>query len=594
MTLRQQQFRCLFTAVIVQLCAAVPSTDFTLKACSYALENFYIVNSTNPNSIFPNGYVTCANATGSDAILCSDCSCREKKVESVGGVTIAWIVCLRLEDASICESIDTSAREFCGTSVVSFSQESSGSNDILDVDVEFDTSSTMGSINGSDASAESWIDFPNASVEFNSVGDNSDERAETSLGFKTVNSSISSGTSTTGENLAKNDIGLKTNGTINVGKISSFNISKLVSNSTANATETATSALPSMGSGSQGSDGINIIAADAGTVHSKQTNITTMIEEQAIQPSDNETTQHLDTNNGSSSKSDWTDTRLLAILTLIGGFAAIAVLSVIIAVRKNQASDDFELGTPTEDDNSRLAMPVTQRFNEKRYPRRTNTGQIAVGSSTISPVVVVGADKNYLSGHHHRYFSEAEAFSNGFARFEHAQASNGEVRLDFSHYNAVSASQLQFNTSHGPSVPNLLSSALYPIYDTSNTHVRFSSSLSSDCALPSSECMFESDESSVGSYRYLEEKFFEDRSRGSEILRASRNWNSEQQMSDLEIYNSTKSFASSLSSYEYATRDTEASEHMHPSELGTSSCCMAMSFDVESGSVSGGHSRLKN
>ncbi|KAG3115687.1 hypothetical protein PI124_g5504 [Phytophthora idaei] len=576
-------FRCLLLAVCLQLCAAVPSTDLTLSACDYASENLYVANVTTYETVFPTGYVECTNATGTDAALCEICSCREKKVASVAGVTAAWVVCVGSGDATTCTNNAASGQEYCGSASTSCGSSSCDGLNTNVGDSSSNASSEVGITNGSDASAAPASSIPttitpSASVDTSAnVGSSDAASANASSASSTIDPSPSLDASVDGSSSS-------------IDKISSS-----VGSNSSSTEETSTN-------GSQATSEDNVIAADVGTVESAQTNTATSTEQNIIHPSDNGSTNELDTNNGSSANSDWSGTRLTAMITILGSIAAIAAIAVFVAVRRGQDRKNKELGTPTDDD-STLATPTTDRLDGKYHKGIHCSGKGLVDSSdntVLASIVVIGANDDlltpigYASGQQYRSFSEKMFGS--YARTESVKARGGELRLDNSYLNVAPASQLQFNISHGPSGSDLPSPTHDPIFDTSNTQVSFSSSMTSDRAQPPSERMYESEDSSNDSLRELSATYSGDSVRGS--VASLEPEPCPDQEENLVISNSTMSFASSLSSVEYAPRDTEASEHMHPSELGTSSSRIAMSFesnfDVDSGSLSGGHQHHEN
>ncbi|KAG3181769.1 hypothetical protein PC128_g14979 [Phytophthora cactorum] len=610
MTLKH--FRCLLLAVCLQLCAAVPSTDLTLSACDYASENLYVANVTTYETVFPTGYVECTNATGTDAALCEICSCREKKVSSVAGVTAAWVVCVGSGDATTCTNNAASGQEYCGSASTSCGSSSCDGLNTNVGDFSSNASSEVGITNGSDASAAPASSIPTTitpsiSVDTNVDGSSSAASADASPISSITDTSASVDTSANvGSSDAASADASSASSTIDPSPSldasvdgSSSSIDKISSSvgSNSSSTEEETST-----NGSQATSDDNVIAADVGTVEPAQTNTATSTEQNIILPSDNGSTNELDTNNGSSANSDWSGTRLTAMITILGGIAAIAAIAVFVAVRRDQDRKNKELGTPTDDD-STLATPTTDCLDGKYHKGIHCGGKGLVDSSdntVLASIVVIGANDDlltpigYASGQQYRSFSEKMFGS--YARTESVKARGGELRLDNSYLNVAPASQLQFNISHGPSGSDLPSPTHDPIFDTSNTQVSFSSSMTSDHAQPPSERMYESEDSSNDSLRELSATYSGDSLRGS--IASLEPEPCPDQEENLVISNSTMSFASSLSSVEYVPRDTEASEHMHPSELGTSSSRIAMSFesnfDVDSGSLSGGHQNHEN
>ncbi|KAL3658006.1 hypothetical protein V7S43_017049 [Phytophthora oleae] len=549
--------QCLLIVVSVQFyavrCNAASSTDLTLSACNYSSEDLYVANSSDTQAPFRTGYVQCANATGTDVTLCELCTCREKKIESVEGVVVAWVVCVGSGDPTTCSSVDGSGHEFCtGTN-----SSCSGSCDGVDVNVGDSSSSTSSEIaitNGSDASAD-----------ISSTSSSSDTSVDvgSSSSFDTITSSVGSNSDAP----------------------------------TPSATEAVSLTLLPDGSESQAMNEDNVITGDLGTVEPSQPPADST-EQNIIRPSDSGSTHQLDTNNGRSTSSAWSGTRLMAVGTVLCGVAIVAATAVFVAIRKDQARKRKALGTPTDeytDDDCSIATPMTHRLygGYRHNGRYGNNG--SSDNTPLASIVVIGPDDDfqtpaaYTSSHQYRSYSRK--LSDSYASTESVKASTDSARLNTSHQNKARAvpAERQFDASHGPPVSELPSPTLDPIFDTNNTQVSFSSSMSSEYkSTPSpSERVYESEGSltdsfGMGSSTHSVESTrdsdvsTEPRKRETSLLKEEEGKNS----------NTIASFPSSLSSLnsEYDIRDTEASEHIHPSELGTTSSRVALSFDM--GSVS--------
>ncbi|KAK1929194.1 hypothetical protein P3T76_015322 [Phytophthora citrophthora] len=538
-------------------------TSSRVAACDYSSENLYVVNTSDPQELFPAGYVQCANATEPDVTLCEHCTCRKKKVASVAGVTVAWVVCVGSGDPTTCTSTDGSKYEFCTD------RNSSGSFDD-DVNVGDSSSSTSSEIaitNGSDASAgvSSSSSSSDASVDVGS-----------SSSFDTIMSSVGSN-----------------------------------SDPSPTATPSATAAvsltlLPD-GSNSHATNEDNVITGDLGTVEPSQISAPST-GQNIVRPSDG-STHELDTNNGSSTNSDWSGTRLVAVGTVMCGVAVIAAIAVFVAIRKDQARKKKALGTPVDeytDDDSSIATPMTHRLDGGyRHNRRRGNSSLS-DNTPLASIVVIGPDDDFQTpaayASTHQYRSYSRKLSDGYARTESAKASASSARLNTA--KAVPAER-QFDSSHGPPVSELpspthdppvseLPSPTHdPIFDTNNTQVSFSSSMSSEyeSAPPPSERICESEGSLEDSFRMVSSTYSVGSLRESNLSTEPRRRETsllmEEEDDDEFVSNTIASFSSSLSSLnsaEYDIRDTDASEHIYPSELGTTSSRIALSFDV--GSVS--------
>ncbi|GMF14314.1 unnamed protein product [Phytophthora lilii] len=582
---RRAQFRCLVVAVLVQLCpvrcSAASSTDTSLSTCDYASGNLYVVNSTATQFLFPSGYVECVNATGNDAGLCEACTCREKKVASVAGVTVAWVVCIGSGDATTCASNGVSGQEFCNSTTSS--QDGSSSREGISVnvgDTSSSTSSEVGIIAGSDASAGV------SSASANTIDKSSDSSASVDANVDVGSSSCSLDT--------------------NAASVGSSLDSDLSATATPSPTSVTSLTLSPDDSSSQAEKEDNVIGV-VGTVEPSQTSAATPTDQNIIRPSDNDSAHQLDTSNGSSSNSSWSGKRLTAVLSIMCGIAAVAAIAVFVAVRKDQvrkkapstpAVDDYT------DDNSSLATPMTHRLDGRyrhgNYSRRYGgNGMIdSSGNTRLASIVVIGPDDDfhaptaYASAHQYgSYDGAGRKMSGEYARTESVKTGSAKRRLDgnpSSYAAAIPAGRQQFNVSHGPSVSGLPSPTHDPIFDTSNTQVSFSSSMSSEYDSPPDERVYESEESFADSFRMVSATYSDsERDSDASTIPRVRQTTSGTSEEGEGVSNTIVSFASSLSSLdstEYDVRDTEASEYMNDSELGTSSSRVAISFDV--GSIS--------
>ncbi|KAE9011491.1 hypothetical protein PF011_g9358 [Phytophthora fragariae] len=578
MKLCQMEQWCLFVVVIVQVyaacCFGASSTDTTLSACDYASENLHVVNASAPGALFPTGYVECSNATGSDLELCAVCSCREREVASVAGVTVAWVVCVGSGDATACAGSAGSEQEFCGNRSGSYSQDSSSVSAGLSVNVGDSSSSTSSDVG--DASA--GVIPTSGSFSSSSSSSSADTGVDigSSSSFDTISSSVGSSFSS--------DEG--TSSTPNPTSVESLTIYPEVSQSRA-------------------SNEDNVITNIAGTVAPSQTSAATASQENSIRPSDNGSTQQLETNSGASKSSGWSGKRLTVIVSVMCGVVAVAAIAVFVAVRNDRARKRKTLGTPSgdfTDDGSSVATPVTSRldgrYRHHGHSRRHgghhghNHGSAGAmfdssDNTPLASIVVLDLDDDfnapasYASRNQHRSRKDqGRKLSGGYVRTESVKAGEGNVRLD----NAQTSFPVpMFNASRGPSVSELSSPSHNPIYDTSNTQVSYSSSMSSQYDSPPSPRVYESEDIAAGSIRLVSATYSDSvrDSDASTIPRERYTTNDIAEEGD-DALNTIVSFASSLSSLDstqYELRSTEASEHMHPSELPSRS---ALSFDVGS------------
>ncbi|GMF19357.1 unnamed protein product [Phytophthora fragariaefolia] len=559
---------CLSILVFVQLyaarCQGASSTDTTLSACNYEPENLYVVNASAPGALFPAGYVECANATGSDQRLCEVCSCREKTVASVAGVTVAWVVCVGAGDATTCASSAGSSREFCGSFDSSGSQDSSSSS-VNVGDSSSSTNSEVGIISGSDASA--------------------------GVVPGSIPAVISSGSSSS------------TDTNVDVGSSSNFDtISSAVGifDESSSTTPMESFTVSPEESQSQATNEDSVITNIAGTAEPTQTSAP---QENIIRPSGNGSTQQLDTNTGTSSSSDWSSDRLLVVGSVMAGVVVVAAIAVFIAVRNDRARKKKQLRTPSgvfTDDGSSVATPVTSRldgrYRRHGHGRRYGGGSAMIDSSDNTPlasIVVLDVDddfqtpsayaseRQYQSGR-----SRQRNLSTRYVRSESVKAGEGNVKFDDSPPNTPATTpdvQQHFNTSHGPPVSESASPTHDPIFDSCNTQVSFSSSMSSVYDRPPSPRVYGSEDIATGSFR-LVSATYSDPMRDSEVSTLPRERYTTNGIAEEseELPNTIVSFDSSMSSLdstEYELRSTEASEHLHDSSLHSRS---ALSFAVGS------------
>lgn len=633
--------------MFLQLCVGMFSTDLTLGACEFASESYYITSTNDSHSPSSVGYLECAKATKTDADICKICSCREKKVGVVDGVIVAWAVCVELGEASACVNSNVSNREFCGSTSFSCAQDSSSLGEDCISNVSIDDGSKSDTANASDISANanliSLIILPNPindSDIFISSSD-ADEDASSALvdyssasgSYSTVSSESSSASvnidlsacgsayASTESNLASADnacagrnvssaesslastsmdSSLELNGSMDI--ISNSVEFDLSSKSSAfeNITELVDSSLPSKGPAFVITSKNDV--RDDGIAHPGPIGTATSDETPSNQLSDDKLIHHLDTNNGSATESGWPRARLKAMLSIVGGFAIIASLAVVIAMHRKDKTTSDELGTPS-DDISCFATPTTDRVDEKISHRKLydrNEFADSIDNTPLTSIVVMGVNDDVpsvLRPQSQLYFETGGRIMSGmYARSGSAVVSNGEV-LQNSYYNAIPASQLQFNISHGPSASQGLPSFQFEsIFDTSNTQPSFSSNMSSDYVRPTSERLYESIESSTESFQNSSETSSMGSMPNSEDLTDSKFV--EQHVDTINSIDDSTSFAlsllssdqgtslsSSLSISDYTSRDTEASEHLHSPEMSTNSSRIAMSFDMGSSSL---------
>ncbi|KAG6587300.1 Homebox domain-containing protein [Phytophthora cinnamomi] len=553
-------------------CHGASSTDTTLSACDFASENLYIVNaSAAPGALFPAGYVECVNATGNDVELCAVCSCREKKVESVAGVTVAWVVCAGPGDATTCASSAGSQQEFCGSRSSSCSQDNSSSCAGF--------SANVGESSSSSTSSE--------------VGITSGSAASAGVGPASRSSSSSTDTG------------------VDVGSSSSFDT---ISSSVGSSLEEDTTLTPSPTSvesltlspeetKSQATNEDNVITNTAGTVAPSQTSAATASQANIIRPSDNGSTHELDTNTGTKASSGWSGKRLTVIVSVMCGIAAVAAIAVFVAVRNDRLRKKKTLGTPSgmfTDDGSSVATPMDSRLDPRyrhhghgrRYGGCNSSFDLS-DNTPLAAIVVLDIDDDFntpptYASRNRSQSREAQArkLSTRYVRSESVKAGEGNVRLDNAHSSdaaAIPPAPQLFNASLGPSASELPSPSLNPIFDTSNTQVSFSSSMSSEYDSPPSPRVYESEDIAADSIRLVSATYSDSiRDSDASTIPKERYTTNDIVEEGEDALNTIVSFASSLSSLdstEYELRSTEASEHLHASELPSRS---KLSFDVGS------------
>ncbi|CAI5722788.1 unnamed protein product [Hyaloperonospora brassicae] len=201
------ELRSLVAAIFVQLyaghCNAVPSTETELNVCEYARKDLYVFNANTTSTVFPTGYISCENSSDVHADLCRICTCREKKVGTVAGLTVAGVVCVGSVDVTTCPR---EGQQFCGrndsiegatngTSIVqdtfSFGENASGDS----------SSSWEGSSSNEDTSGDSsFLRGGSSSNEDTNAGDvtlaNSSADLDDGNNTNAGSDSVSSGTST--------------------------------------------------------------------------------------------------------------------------------------------------------------------------------------------------------------------------------------------------------------------------------------------------------------------------------------------------------------------------------------------------------------
>ncbi|KAG1698484.1 hypothetical protein DVH05_015024 [Phytophthora capsici] len=434
--------------------------------------------------------------------------------KKVADVAGATVAWVLCVEATTCTSTNRSEFEFCTD------KNSSGSFDDVNVgDSSSSTSSEIAITNGSDT---------NADVSSSSSGSDTDVDISSSSSFDTIRSSVGSS-----------------------------------SHSSHTATPSATD-MPS-GSESQAMNEDNVITGDLETMEPSQPS-SPSTEQNIIRPSDGSTHQ-LDTNNGKSTNSDWSGARLAAVGTVMCGVVVIAAVAVFVAIRKDRARKNKALGTPVDeytDDDSSIATPMTHRLEGGyRHNRRHGKSQMS-DSKPLASIVVIGPDDfqtpaAYASTHQYRSYNRK--LSDSYA---------SSARL-----NTKTRAEQHFDCSHGPPVSEL-PSPVGPIFDTNNTQVSFSSSMSSEYEsepLPS-ERSSESEGSLDDSFRKESSTYSAGSLQESDVSTEPRKRETSLLKEEKVVVSNTSS-PSSLSSLNSA----EYSEHMHLSELGTTSSRLALSFD---------------
>uniref|UniRef100_A0AAV1U2B2 Uncharacterized protein n=1 Tax=Peronospora matthiolae TaxID=2874970 RepID=A0AAV1U2B2_9STRA len=170
------QQRSLVAALFVQLyagdCIAVPSTGPELNVCEYSLEDLYVVDVNATLKLFPAGYRSCANTSDSNAELCGICSCREKKLGAIAGLSVAGVVCVGSGDVTTCAG---EGQEFCGrndsidsaANATSILQGSSSFNE----DTSPGTSSLQGSSSANEDAGVGDVAMAGSTVDPEDIGD---------------------------------------------------------------------------------------------------------------------------------------------------------------------------------------------------------------------------------------------------------------------------------------------------------------------------------------------------------------------------------------------------------------------------------------
>ncbi|RLN91402.1 hypothetical protein BBJ28_00013568, partial [Nothophytophthora sp. Chile5] len=405
-----------------------------------------------------------------------------------------------------------------------------------------------------------------------------------------------------------------------------------ISSNSGSTSNPSSSSSISTGSGSHAVEEDNVIDNGVvGTVEPAATSATptqdstTSTENNIIRPSDNGSAGQLDTNNGASSDSTFSGKKLTALVSVSCGIAIVAAIAVFVAVRKGR-NEAKELGTPVEDytdDDSGMVTPTAHHLGNARGIHRNTSistfssgrffGNGARDSMPMASIVVIGAGDEFhhqnsddfpptqqcqqFAGAGRRQSKPSSGGSQGKATASTQPNNANESGVDlFDHDTSTdpkrySTASHQLQNSGNSSVEAETSSRSDRIFDSANTRVSFSSSMSSmhyadarDTA--PSERIYGSEDSM---------RFSDDGQMAS-----SRNSNVAPGPADpmlprtfykqttVPTSNTIVSFPSSLSSLDstqYGIRDTAASEHMRGSELGsllTSSSRIVLSFDMGS------------
>lgn len=567
----------LFMHVYATHCYAESLSGTILGVCDYNLKDLYVVNTTVTSALFPAGYVSCANATGSDVGLCDICSCRENKVSSAAGVTVVGVVCVGSGDATICAGPD---QHYCDC------HDSAGcavdADDGSSYNNEMSVGDNVGSnANVSDASAES-----NSKSSSSSMSQLAEEFADTT---SSLNSSISIETSTDTSLRLNTSIHTPTSvnpstdadSTSNTDSASrSADSSNDADSSSADSSSDGSifeSISPSSSFGSKLTGSMvvndNVPSNVAGTA---STDAALSTDQKIVHPQENGSM--LGTNNGSSTKSSWSGEHLTTMLSAIGGIGIVAVIVVFVVMRHGQSKTGKDVGTPRDeyaDDDNSIVTPTNHGDRGSRYYSEGDCDVDSFKNTPLASIAVIGTDNAFPSiKPKHQYASYPGAGLNAsddsYARTDSCLVGKsvllGDSRLSFA------AVQQQFLGSHGPSVSYLQSSSSNTIYDTSTTRESFSSGIS---------FQFESErvcelESSFNSFQMAYTTSCQP-DRNSDI---SMNSNDRQALFEPE--SATVSSFSSLESVQFEIRDTEASEHMRESEMDTNSSRITFSFEMDS------------
>ncbi|CAI5729971.1 unnamed protein product [Peronospora destructor] len=617
MALCRIQLQCLVIAVSMHLyavhCYAQPPIGTTLSVCDYTLNNRYVMNTIEPSTVFPMGYVSCVNATGSDKRLCEICSCRENKVGKLAaGVTVTGAVCVGSGDAITCVGQE---QEYCdcndsaGCSVgTAFLRDGLSDNEITsDGNIVLATDS-VSLTNGSDTSAENnstsrpslssnITDEPAIDNTLSTIDNHSSSNASLNLDTN-IDTSISviapepanlSIDTDSRSNIA--DSHLESGDSSNDGSRSNSTDSNTADTNASIHTSIDTDrdsilkpASPSIAYGAKVTEPAvendNTTSSVVGTGKPSQTDVAHLTD-QNIRSQENGSS--LGTNSGSASNSSWSGERLITVLSTICGIGVVAAIAVFVAIRRRgQSKKDTELGTPTDDhakEGSSIVTPTNYGDHGARYYSEVNRTVDSFKHTPLAAIAVIGFDDAILnsspsrSNHQYRSYSGAErnASENTYARTDSYITGQDVVVRDSRPSSA--AIQQRSLVSNCPSVSVLISPTCIPIFDTSYSRESFSSDMSSQFESPSDELFRDSGVS----FDFFHKTSCDD---DSDSSTNSRNRQAPSEFESEE--NAAGSSVSSLDNVQYDFRDTEASEHMRESEMNTDSSRIAISFDMDS------------
>ena len=611
MGLGRMLLRCLVLTVLLHVlavhCNAHPPTGTPLSGCTYPLNNLYVVNTIEPSTVFPTGYVSCANATGSDIELCKICSCRENKVGSAAGVTVIGAVCVGSGDATVCVgheqeycSCDESAGCTVGAASVRDGSEAMSDGTVVEATdrvraTNAENNSTSRPSLSSNVTPEAAID--NTLLPIDNRSNSSDANLNLGIDIDTampviapgfVNASIDTDSGSSNADSSHSESGDSSSDGRHPS--SDSNIADINANihSSIDTDNMLKPASPSIGYGSKMTKSVvendNVASEVVGTVKPSHTSAA-LVREQDISSHENEST--LGTTSGSAKSSSWSGERLTTVLSVICGTGVVAAIVVVVVMRRGQSKKDTELGTPTDDyanDSISIVTPTNSGGHGARYYSGENRPADSFEHTPLDAIAVIGFDDAFLSSptsvskHEYRSYSgnERSAVEDTCARTDSHVADKDVVMRDSRSSSA--AIQPQFRVSNDPSVSVLLSPASIAMFDTSYSRESFSSDMSSPSESPSDE-LFRESKVSFDSFRVTCETSRDtDHDLDSLVISRSRPTSS-----DFEsAANAARASVSSRDSVQYSFRDTEASEHMRESEMNTESSRIAISFDMDS------------